>query len=236
MNDLIKNTHPQWHAILQTALASMDTAYLTELVNHTDWLPGIDNLFAAFRQPLDGVRYILLGESPYPRQQSANGYAFWDAAVGTIWSLKGLSKEVNRATSLRNFIKMLIFAKGDIDILSQDAIAKLDKSLYWQTLEQLFLSMIHKGFLLLNASLVYEAKRIPFHARHWRPFMSSVLRQLASRENPVQLLLLGKIALDISEASLFTCLIAPHPYNLSFITNPDVLTFFSPLNLLSCYD
>lgn len=236
MYDLIKNTHPQWHAVLTQALRGMDKQYLAKLTNHTDWLPSLEQMFAAFSQPIDDVRYILLGESPYPRQESANGYAFWDAAVGLIWSPTGLSREVNRATSLRNFIKMLLLAKGDITELSQQAIAKLDKQPYWQTLQQLFTSMTQKGFLLLNASLVYESKHVPYHARQWQPFISRILTELINRNQTIQLLLFGKIANSIPEAPLFTCLIAPHPYNLNFITNPDVQAFFAPLDLLSCHD
>ena len=71
MNHLLKNTHLQWHDILAFALSTMDKNYLNSLENNNDWLPGKDKLFAAFEQPLDKVNYILLGESPYPRPQSA---------------------------------------------------------------------------------------------------------------------------------------------------------------------
>ena len=46
----------------------------------------------------------------------ANGYAFWDAAVNELWSDNGLSKAVNRATSLRNFIKMLLVTEGALSL------------------------------------------------------------------------------------------------------------------------
>ena len=106
----LKHIHPQWHQILNKALQQVEPDYLRQLQSSLNWLPGIENLFAAFSQPLSSTRYILLGESPYPRKQSANGYAFWDGAVGSLWSPTGLSKEVNRATSLRNLIKMLLYS------------------------------------------------------------------------------------------------------------------------------
>jgi uracil-DNA glycosylase len=237
VHHLISTTHPDWHQILKTALNCVDSAYLAQLTTSCNWLPGSQKLFAAFSEPLSDLRYILLGESPYPRQQSANGYAFWDGAVHNIWSAKGLSKEVNRATSLRNFIKMLLVARGDlVSDTSQDSIAALDKTQFWQTADELFQALLDKNFLLLNASLVYEENNIRFHAKNWQPFVTSILTQLLTRDKPVQLLLFGRIAAEIPEASLFTCLIAPHPYNLSFITNPDVLAFFKPLNILSRYD
>ncbi|MFC3909434.1 uracil-DNA glycosylase [Legionella dresdenensis] len=222
--------------MLKNALGCMDAAYLSELVTQKDWLPGYNNLFAAFSQPLSATRYILLGESPYPRPQSANGYAFWDEAVTSLWSDKGFSKEVNRATSLRNIMKMLLIARGDLrDDLSQSAIAQLDKAPYCKTAEQFFRAMIRKGFLLLNATLVFRVGEVKYHARHWRPFMTSLFLQLSALEQPIQFILFGKIAAEVPEARLFECLIAEHPYNLSFITNPVVLEFFKPLDLLSCH-
>lgn len=237
MQHLIETTHPQWQAILNTAIVDMDKAYLDELTLNPDWLPGSNKLFAAFDQPLSKVRFILLGESPYPRATSANGYAFWDNAVRDIWSTKGLSKEVNRATSLRNLVKTLLVACGDLsDDLSQEAIAKLDKTHYWQTAEQLFLSLVDHGFLLLNASLVYSPLQVRYHAKHWKPFVSSILKQLKMLAPSLKLLLFGRIAAEVPEANYFSCLTCEHPYNLSFIRNPDVLAFFEPLNLLSRHE
>jgi len=233
MLNFIKQTHPEWHDILIKALSQMDQTYLCELQSMSNWLPGEKSLFAAFNLPLASTRYILLGESPYPRAQSANGYAFWDNSVGLLWSTTGLSKEVNRATSLRNWIKMLLYARGDlIDNFSQEAIAKLDKSPYVKTAKALFGAFLAHGFLLLNASLVYSEGKVNYHAQKWRPFIHSLLEQLAPYNPKLQLILFGNIAKQVPEAGWFPSLIAEHPYNLSFITNPSVVAFFKPLDLL----
>ena len=233
ISNVLNHTHPEWHEILKRALADMSVEYLLELDNNEDWLPGKSSLLAAFRRPLSSVTYILLGESPYPRVQSANGYAFWDGAVGSLWSETGLSKDVNRATSLRNFIKMLLHARGDLqNDFSQGAISSLDKSIYVPTAEALFGAFLEKGFLLLNASLVYSKGQIPKHAKNFRPFMSSLLKQLADINPLLQLVLLGKMANLVPEATLFSRFVAEHPYNISFITNQQVLHFFYPLDLL----
>src|SRR5687768_2561868 len=104
--------HPSWHDCLNTALQQMDLTYLEKLKLTENWLPGPEKIFAAFSLPVSKVNYLLFGESPYPRPTSANGYAFWDAAVTELWSPLGMSKKVNRATSLRNFMKMLLVAEG----------------------------------------------------------------------------------------------------------------------------
>lgn len=236
LDNILQQAHPQWRGILNTALKTVDSAYLEQLVHAEHHLPEFKSMFAAFSLPLNSTRYILLGESPYPRAKSANGYAFWDAAVSSLWSPTGLSKDVNRATSLRNLIKMLLFARGDLSHdFSQEAIACLDKSKYIQTASELFGAFIQHGFLLLNASLVYSEGKIPWHARQWRPFMHSLLNQLAKFNPALQLILFGKIAAQVPEASLFSSLIAEHPYNISFITNSEVVAFFKPLDMLNEY-
>lgn len=225
--------HPDWYPCLDQAFAAMDADYLLGLEQTDQWLPGWQHLLRAFSQPLAAVRYVLLGESPYPRKASANGYAFWDAAVGDLWTNTGFSKAVNRATSLRNLLKMLLYARGDLQTdFSQAAIASLDKTPYVQTLTELFQGLLHHGFLLLNATLVFEPKRVRFHAKHWRPFMAYVLEYLNRNTQDVQLILLGNVAQDIPERQLFTSFLAEHPYQISFIRNPEVVAFFQPFQLL----
>jgi len=233
----IDKTHSEWQEMLENAINCVDKTYLMQLEKENNWLPGINKLFAAFSQPLSKTQYLLLGESPYPRSQSANGYAFWDNSVQGLWSEKGLSREVNKATSLRNFIKMLLVARGDLhENLSQEAIAALDKSPYWQTAPEFFSSLMDRGFLLLNYSLVFSKGQVPYHAKKWQPFMSSLFKQLKQIENPMTLILFGRIAAQIQQADNFSCIVAEHPYNLSFINNKTVLNFFKPLDLLSCHD
>src|SRR5579864_9224505 len=90
-------------------MTEADPHYLAALAE-SYFLPTEGRLFAAFKQPLDKVTHVLVGEGPYPRVESATGVCFMDGAVGALWSERGLSKAVNRATSLRNFMKMLLVA------------------------------------------------------------------------------------------------------------------------------
>lgn len=237
MKTLLGRVHPEWRTMVDEALKHMDVDYLNGLGVGGDWLPGKGDMFAAFSRPLSSSRYILLGESPYPRPQSANGFAFWDSAVKSIWGPKGLSTEVNRATSLRNLLKMLLYARGDLQHdFTQEAIIQLDKAPYIQTAQELFEAFLHHGFVLLNATLVFSKGKVNFHARHWRPFIHSLLQQLAKYNSSLQLVLLGRIAQEIPEAGLFPSLRAEHPYNISFITNPNVVEFFKPMDLLAHHE
>jgi uracil DNA glycosylase len=113
------------------------------------------------------VRYVLVGEGPYPRPESATGVCFMDGAVGELWSETGLSKPVNRATSLRNFMKMLLVADGQLnmDDTGGAALAPIAKAARAggaiQTLAELQDKLIGQGFLLLNASLVFRKHVAP---------------------------------------------------------------------------
>ena len=185
---------------------------------------------------------MLFGESPYPRRESANGYAFWDAAVKELWSPTGLSKKVNRATSLRNIIKMLLLAENLLDKnhLGQESIANIDKSALVQTNEEFFQNFLRRGILLLNATPVLHSSSPRKDARAWQPFISELLECLFARRPNIKLILFGQIANTIdpllppaaTRLPPSDKLYAEHPYNLSFITNQAVLAFFKPLHLL----
>ena len=231
------NIDPSWRDIINASLSRLDIDYIQSLQQNLNWLPGHQNIFNAFSLPLNNVNYILFGESPYPRQQSANGYAFWDGAVHQIWSEKGLEKTVNRATSLRNFIKMLLRASNRLEKgqTSQSAIASLSKHGFITTIDQLFNNMIHQGFLLLNTSLVLSDKPVRYDARQWRPFIENILNSLANKSKKIQLILFGSVAYEIDHLTIsqqFVRFYAEHPYNISFIENASVQDFFKPFDLL----
>ncbi len=239
---------PDWQPVLACglqAVAAADPAYLEQLAaDH--YLPTGGRLFAAFAQPLGAVRYVLVGEGPYPREESATGVCFMDGAVKDLWSSAGLSKPVNRATSLRNFMKMLMVADGLLapDATGGEAVAAVAHralaadSTFIQTLPELQANLTQHGFLLLNAALVFRATVPPVKdAKAWRPLLETVLEALASRagQPAPTLVLWGKIAgwLDgLPAVSHFSRSVAEHPYNLSFIQNVDMQSLFRPMHLL----
>ena len=67
--DMLALADPSWRPHLMAgleAVARADPAYLPALASDA-YLPNGGRLFAAFAQPLDAVRYVLVGEGPYPR-------------------------------------------------------------------------------------------------------------------------------------------------------------------------
>jgi uracil-DNA glycosylase len=255
ISDALALAHPSWKPILLKgldAVAEADPLYLPSLAADS-YLPTENRLFAAFSLPLDAVRFVLFGEGPYPRVESATGVCFMDGAVESLWSEKGLSKQVNRATSLRNFMKMLLIADGELrpDNTSGEAIqeiagkARAVGSPFIQTLTELQANLTRHGFLLLNASLVYRAHVPPAKdARAWLPFMKTVLDGLVDHADkkdrqPPTLVLWGKLAEQINSlpmSSRFPSVISEHPYNLTFILNRPMQQLFKPMHLLRVSD
>ncbi len=242
----VDGTDSSWHPSLIAGLQAVDRAnpqYLSALAQD-DYLPTGGRLLAAFAQPLESVRYVLVGEGPYPRAASATGVCFMDGAVDVLWSDKGLSKSVNRATSLRNFIKMLLVADGTLTsghtsgeamvIAGTQALQSGSSSI--QTLPQLQHNLSRNGFLLLNAALVFRS-HVPAvrDARAWMPFLQTILAALSDRPSPPTLVLWGKIAAQLDGLTgmdRFPRLVAEHPYNLSFIENGSMQKLFGPMRLL----
>ena len=240
-----------WRPILLAGLNAVHKVfpdYLPTLAGD-NYLPNGGRLFAAFAQPLDAVRYVLVGEGPYPRADSATGVCFMDGAVESLWSEKGLSKQVNRATSLRNFMKMLLVADGQLcvdqttgDVLAGvSANAQAAPSSVIQTLPELQANLTRHGFLLLNAALVFRSHVPPVkEAKPWIPFLQTVLAALVdhaeqSAQQPPTLVLWGKIAVQLEalpESARFPKIVSEHPYNLSFIANPVMQTLFGAMHLL----
>jgi uracil-DNA glycosylase len=249
MLDALSLADPSWRPILRRALeavAAADPAYLPALAAD-QYLPTGHRLFAAFALPFAAVRYVLVGEGPYPRAASATGVCFMDGAVDQLWSDSGLAKPVNRATSLRNFIKMLLVADGQLDpadtggaaLAPVAANARHNGAI--RTLPQLQHNLTRHGFLLLNAALAFRPHVAPaLEARAWLPLLEVVLAALADgatqagRAAPT-LVLWGKIAERIQRLPSGARLpqrASEHPYNLSFIVNPTMLALFGPLHLL----
>ena len=232
--------HPEWQPLLAEALQAVDDDYLAELIADPGWLPGPERLFAAFRRDRSGCRYLLFGESPYPRAESANGIAFQDAAVGRLWSESGLSKAVNRATSLRNLLKTALIAEGLLQPdaqgrIEQAAIAALDKRGLIDTLDDFFAALEARGVLAFNAlPVLRDGCPKAREARRWQGFLERLLAGL--KNDGIVLILWGKIAeniLSLPSARSFPVLRSEHPYNIGFIRNPEMQRLFAEWRLLS---
>jgi len=229
--------HSSWDEILSQAYDTLAEAYKVFLEKDKNYFPTEENYLNAFHTlPRDKVKYILFGQDPYPRQESAGGYAFIDSNVKEIFSETGLSKEVNRATSLRNFVKMALLQRGDLldSDTSQDAIAKIDKRTLISTIEALRVNFEKNGVLLLNTALIFTDKKSSTkHIKAWQPFMQVLLEQL--QVDAPKLILFGRHAKALKKQlnlDKFETIELEHPYNHTFITNPKAHELFGAMRLL----
>jgi uracil-DNA glycosylase len=226
-----------WDTILSKAYASLEADYQRFLEEDKSYFPSKENYFNAFNTlPKEKVKYILFGQDPYPRKESAGGYAFIDTKVENLFSNSGLSKEVNRATSLRNFMKMALVASKRLtsDDTSQEAISKLDKRQLIDSIDELRHNFEKNGVLLLNTALIFTDKKSSTkHIKAWRPFIRNLLLSLEG--DGVKIILFGSHAKELKKylpLENFESIELEHPYNHTFISNPKAWELFAPMNLL----
>ncbi len=234
---MLNNIHPSWRRILENSLKNLDRDYLNFLNKNTTYFPDKNNLFNAFKTlSLDDTKYILFGQDPYPRKKSAIGYAFIDAKVKSLFNIDGgLSKEVNKATSLRNMMKMFLLCEAELsNDFSKDAIKKVDHTKYINSIIELKNNFEKNGVLLLNSALIFTKKEdSKYHAKMWKSFVDSLLKELKNHD--IKLLLFGNISKEIDKldsSKSFEKVLVPHPYNVSFITDKRVLEVFEEMKLL----
>ena len=233
---MIKQTDPSWHKILTKSLDALPKEYREFLDHDTHYFPNKHNFLNAFSLPLSKTRYILFGQDPYPRRESAIGYAFIDGNVTSLFGQdKGLSKAVNRATSLRNFLKMLFVCEGQLeDDFSKESVIMIDKTPYIDSMVQLKENFEKNGVLLLNMALVFTSKEESnTHIKVWRAFVQRLLKELQGEK--VELILFGKMAKELERFDEATCFLKhsmPHPYNVGFITDKSAHKLFKPMKLL----
>jgi uracil-DNA glycosylase len=230
--------HNSWHTIIEKAYHALAPEYRKFLKDDLHYFPDKYNFLNAFKTlPKQEMHYILFGHEPYPLKESAGGYAFIDMKVKKIFDEKGLSKEVNHATSLKNFIKMALIAKGSLHPLhtTQEAIRRIPKEGLIETIEELRGNFEKNGVLLLNRALIFTQKEASKqHIEAWQPFIVSLLQALVNEK--ITLILLGNHAKALGKLlplDRFKQIVLEHPHNASFISNQDVLKLFRPMDLLA---
>ena len=134
--------------------------------------PHKKDIFKAFKLcNYDDCRVIIIGQDPYPNSR-ATGLAF--ANPSTVDSLSPSLEKVK-------------------DSLTRDIIS-------WKsiTFDQTLESWAAQGVLLLNASLSVEPHRPLSHTLYWRPFMSSLFKNLAKKRTGMVYVLMGSQAKELA--------------------------------------
>lgn len=223
LNRLLQAAHPSWRTLLREQLQNLDEASLAELEEDPAWLPGVDRCFAAFSIPRCDVRVVWLGESPYPRKESATGLSFQDGSVCEIFRCDGrLAVRINKATSLRNVLKAWFVATDRLDVgrTSFAHVKRMDRNGLVACLADIFDRGRQNGWLWLNAGLSLRPSRAKAaQIRMWEPLVSAVLRDVSCRRARVALM--GRFA-ERFEAACCDPICSVHPRCEDFMANEDV--------------
>lgn len=167
--------------------------------------PAAENVFRAFDLcPYNELKVVFIGQDPYPQR---------DVATGILFGNKADVPEDELSPSL----KVVKEAAINFEVPHNSII-------FDQTLE----SWARQGILMINSALTVEMNKVGSHTMLWRPFISSLLKNISETNPGLIYVLFG------SQAGTFqpyiktgTVIKVPHPaYNARTETkmNPELFT------------
>jgi uracil-DNA glycosylase len=174
MDDLMKDFFGEWMSVVDKP--KLNYALNTLRKETRPYSPNPQNIFKAFNScAYHNLRCVFLGQDPYPQEGVATGVAFANSLEmnGISPSLKVLLE------SARKYYNDIPYGFGE-----------LDKTLsIWQ----------EQGVLLLNSALTVVNNRPGSHMFIWRPFVSSLLNNIAVSKPNVIFVLFGDAAKSLKE-------------------------------------
>jgi uracil DNA glycosylase len=147
-------------------------------------------VFKCFEIAKSQVKFVLVGQDPYPQKGHATGRSFernidnWSEANKSLHAMLASiyyheNREFKTITNILNEIE-----NGRYDVSAPKDIFKEWESKY--------------GVLFLNRSLTTELGKKNAHAQLWKPFTESVVKYL-SKDHSIKWLLWGKEAQELEE-------------------------------------
>lgn len=178
-----REVHPSWHSLFIPHLDGINQ--ILSSIQPESCTPARQNIFRAFREPLESVKVLIVGQDPYPGIGIADGLAF---------SIQ--PRESKLPASLRN-----IFKEYSSDLqMPAPAVGDLSP---WCT----------QGVMLLNRSLTTSVGLRNAHSESgWLSFTESVAKSLAERD--VVAVLWGSYAQKLAPL-FGNSISSPHPSPLS---------------------
>jgi uracil-DNA glycosylase len=167
MNDYFKD----WMKVINRTellkvLSTVGIEYKNKVV-----CPKQTDVFKAFKLcPFNDLKMVFLGYDPYPQK---------DVATGILFGNKKDVEEDKLSTSLKVIKEAAINFEVPHNCIIFD-----------QTLE----SWAKQGILMLNSALTVEMNMVGSHVMLWRPFISSLLKEISNRCTGIVYVLFGKQA------------------------------------------
>lgn len=145
--------HSSWECIEKEIQKEYFIDNLQPLIESPDTIPEKNLIFRAFEKPIDEIKYVLLGQDPYPNRKHACGWSFATLDGTVPVSLKNLFTLLERDTS------------------------------YKRPEDGKLISWVDKGLLLLNTVLTVEEKKAGCHRKKgWERFTDEILKYLKERD------------------------------------------------------
>ena len=99
MNFALEEVHSSWRPFFAGHIHSIDE--ILSSLDNEEISPSRENIFRAFKLPLDNVRVLILGQDPYPGHGVADGLAFSSSSTMPIpASLRNIYKEYSEDLGL----------------------------------------------------------------------------------------------------------------------------------------
>jgi len=167
---------PFWFEKLYPVISKNDD-YKYFFFDDNKFFPELENRFNAINNvnfENDDIKVVVFGQDPYPRKESATGYAFWDGKIKS-W-------ETPLSPSFRNIIKSVLIhenlATKDDKIKSLRRIIK-ENNIFPP--DNFFENSIENGVIWLNAALTFESKLqtdLNKHLKFWKPIIETIINTL----------------------------------------------------------
>ena len=187
---------PYWYEKLSsTILNNKDYDYF---FNDKDrFFPNLENVFNAVNNiDLENkTKVVVFGQDPYPRKESATGYAFWDGKIKS-WNDR-------LSPSFKNLFKSILISYGLAE--KKDNIAKLRKTISDKAIfspDDFFEKSIKNNIIWLNASFSFEGKAqslLNKHLKFWKPVVKEIIKVLLESSDDVIFVFWGKKSLKFQK-------------------------------------
>jgi uracil-DNA glycosylase len=138
----------------------------------TNFTPSINTIFKIFKLPIENIRFVIIGQDPYPQNGIATGRSF--EINEESWHY------VNRSLEA---ILVSIYYYMTGELLDYCAVLNKINSSKWNILppNQLFLELEKQsGCFFLNKSLTCQVGKANSHENIWRNFTNQLVKSLNS--------------------------------------------------------
>jgi len=174
--------------LYSTIIENKDYEYY--LNDNNGFFPDLNDVFNAVNNiDLENkTKVVIFGQDPYPRKESATGYAFWDGKIKS-WNDR-------LSPSFKNIFKSILISYDLAQ--ASDNIAKLRKSITENNIfspDEFFENSIKNNIIWLNASLTFESKAqtsLNKHLKFWNPIIKKIIIELLDSSEYVLFVFWGK--------------------------------------------